>query len=63
MAKDKWASWIQGRRLGGDPLTAQRDRGFLHPIRDKVLDAAEVGPETRLLDVGCGDGLIAFGAL
>lgn len=61
--KDKWASWIQGRRFGGDPRTAQHDRGFLHPIRDKVLDAAEVGPETRLLDVGCGDGLIAFGAL
>jgi ubiquinone/menaquinone biosynthesis C-methylase UbiE len=63
MTRDKWASWLLERRGGGDPRCAQFNREFLHPIRDKVLDAAEVGPDTRLLDVGCGDGLIAFGAL
>lgn len=63
MTRDKWASWLLERRGGGDPRCAQLNREFLHPIRDKVLDAVEVGPDTRLLDVGCGDGLIAFGAL
>ncbi len=63
MTRDRWASWLLERRGGGDPRSAQLNREFLHPIRDKVLDAAEVGPDTRLLDVGCGAGLIAFGAL
>ncbi len=35
----------------------------LHPIRDRVLDRAELRPDDTVLDVGCGDGLIAFGAL
>ena len=63
MTRDKWASWLAERRTGGDPRAAERIREDLHPIRDAVLDAAKVGAGTRLLDVGCGDGLIAFGAL
>jgi ubiquinone/menaquinone biosynthesis C-methylase UbiE len=35
----------------------------LYPIRDKVLHNANLGENETLLDVGCGDGLIAFGAL
>jgi len=35
----------------------------LRPIRDKVLSHANLGDGEILLDVGCGDGLIAFGAL
>jgi ubiquinone/menaquinone biosynthesis C-methylase UbiE len=63
MTRDKWASWLLERRSGGDPRAAELIREDLHPIRDKVLDGAAVGPDARLLDAGCGDGLIAFGAL
>jgi ubiquinone/menaquinone biosynthesis C-methylase UbiE len=35
----------------------------LGPVRDRVLDRAEIQPGETVLDVGCGDGLIAFGAL
>lgn len=38
-------------------------RKELHPIRDRVLDGAQLRSTDRLLDVGCGDGLIAFGAV
>jgi arsenite methyltransferase len=38
-------------------------RRALVPVRDEVLDRAELRPDDRLLDVGTGDGLIAFGAL
>ena len=31
--------------------------------RDRVLESANLAPGETLLDVGCGDGLIAFGAL
>jgi arsenite methyltransferase len=36
---------------------------FLCTIRDKVLDRARLGPGEWVLDVGSGDGLLAFGAL
>src|SRR6266567_2260602 len=36
---------------------------MLCPIRDRVLDGARLRPGDTLLDVGAGDGLIAFGAL
>jgi len=35
----------------------------LVPMRDKVLSNAALNENGVLLDVGCGDGLIAFGAL
>jgi SAM-dependent methyltransferase len=36
---------------------------FLCTIRDKVLDRAHLRPGEWVLDVGSGDGLLAFGAL
>jgi arsenite methyltransferase len=35
----------------------------LLPVRDAILDEAEPLQGKVLLDVGCGDGLVAFGAL
>jgi arsenite methyltransferase len=63
-APDHWYRWLRDRRFGGD--TAQRDKElaeFLYPVRDTVLDRAQLTPGDTLLDVGTGDGLIAFGAL
>ncbi len=61
---DKWAQWIMERRFGGD-RTAKKNAlaEFLIPVLDRVLDAAEPLANQRILDVGCGDGLIGFGAL
>ena len=51
------------RRHGGDPEDLKAPLNFLAPVRNRVLaNAALTGGET-LLDVGAGDGLIAFGAL
>ena len=36
---------------------------YLNPVRDKVLLHSKLGRNQTLLDVGCGDGLIGFGAL
>jgi len=41
----------------------RRQLAWLYPIRDRVLGNARVGEGDVVLDVGCGDGLIAFGAL
>jgi SAM-dependent methyltransferase len=63
-SSDRWHRWLLNVRHGGDPRARERDLAeFLYPVRDKVLDGAELRPDDTLLDVGVGDGLIAFGAL
>ena len=62
-ARDRWAEWLLERRFGGD--SEHRD-SFLQDVvtwRDRVLGNAAVREGETLLDVGAGDGLIAFGAL
>lgn len=41
----------------------ERALAGLARVRDRVLDGAELTADDHLLDVGCGEGLIAFGAL
>jgi arsenite methyltransferase len=58
---DHWAEWLLKRRFGGqEPPDAAA--GLAH-VRDRVLAGARLEEGSRLLDVGAGDGLIAFGAL
>jgi arsenite methyltransferase len=61
---DRWHRWLLDRRFGGDAAFRERElTGFLYPIRDTVLDKARLRSDDTLLDVGTGDGMIAFGAL
>lgn len=61
--QDMWSQWLLKRRFGGDPQRMQETLNCLYPIRDKILNRVQLNGGERLLDVGCGDGLIAFGAL
>jgi arsenite methyltransferase len=61
---DRWQRWLLDVRFGGDPEARQQDLAeFLYPVRDTVLGKAQLRPDDTVLDVGAGDGLIAFGAL
>jgi arsenite methyltransferase len=61
---DRWHRWLLDVRFGGDAAARQQDlTRYLYPVRDAVLDRARLRPDDTLLDVGAGDGLIAFGAL
>jgi ubiquinone/menaquinone biosynthesis C-methylase UbiE len=60
---DKWAAWLLYRRDGDDPEQRERALEHLRPTRDRILDNAQIRHGETLLDVGTGDGLIAFGAL
>jgi SAM-dependent methyltransferase len=53
------AAQVQRRLWGTDPR-AWADLAEAHnrPLFEAVLDAANAGPGTRLLDIGCGSGLI-----
>jgi|SRR5436190_14078554 len=61
--RDHWAEWMLHRRFGGDPEQQKTMLDLLYPVRDKVLRNAGLSEGGTLLDVGTGDGLIAFGAL
>jgi arsenite methyltransferase len=63
-APDRWHRWMLDLRFGGD--AAARDKllsELLYPVRETVLGKAQLAPGETVLDVGTGDGLIAFGAL
>jgi ubiquinone/menaquinone biosynthesis C-methylase UbiE len=62
-SQDRWAAWVLDRRFGGEPEEAERGMRELAPVRDRVLEGAGIREGDVLLDVGAGDGLIAFGAL
>lgn len=60
---DRWADWIRTRRTGGDKAYEAGMLEHLAVVRDRVLDNAGLERGETLVDVGCGNGLIAFGAL
>lgn len=60
---DRWARWLLDVRHGGDAESRARILESLRPWRDEILDKARLKPGDTLLDVGAGDGLVAFGAL
>jgi arsenite methyltransferase len=60
---NKWAEWLLERRHGGDLEDLEATLDYLYPVRNRVLDNAGIGAGDVVLDVGAGDGLIAFGAL
>lgn len=62
-AGDRWAQWLLDRRHGGDPELRNAILPELERRRDLILARAHVRHGDALLDVGTGDGLLAFGAI
>lgn len=61
--QDRWARWVLERSHGGDPVQKRAWLANLEAYREGVLRRAHLKRGETLLDVGTGDGLIAFGAL
>jgi arsenite methyltransferase len=61
--RDIWAEWLAERRFGGDDEVRRKTLESLGRVGEGVLDCAGLESGETLLDVGCGEGLIGFGAL
>ena len=63
--QDKWSKWLLETRVHGSVpgRNGKEELDGLIRLRDKLLERAYVREGMTLLDVGAGDGLIAFGAL
>src|SRR5829696_4596871 len=53
-SRDIWAEWLLRRGTAGDK---EGWVNFLRPVRDRVLENAQLSGGETLLDVGAGDGL------
>jgi arsenite methyltransferase len=60
---DRWAAWLAQLRTSGEPDARKQGFDRLVSWRDHILDNAELREGETLLDAGCGEGLVAFGAL
>lgn len=60
---DLWADWLLRQRSESDQSHALALHARLERYADRVLDAAALRPGMTFLDLGTGDGLLAFRAL
>jgi arsenite methyltransferase len=60
---DRWATWLAERRFGGDDAARRDSQPIFDEFRRRVLAGARIANGDVVLDVGCGEGLIGFGAL
>ncbi len=61
-ATDPWFDWLTQRRQGGAKPGESISRD-VERYRDRVLDGARLAANDTLVDIGSGDGLVAYGAI
>lgn len=60
---DVWSQWLLHRRDADDAAYGRVVRGVIQRLVDRVLDAAHLAPGMTLIDVGTGEGILAFRAI
>jgi len=59
-----WSTWLKKTRFSYmDEIQVQQTFNWLFSVRDEVLRLADIKEGERVVDFGCGSGLIGFGVL
>jgi ubiquinone/menaquinone biosynthesis C-methylase UbiE len=62
-ASDVWSEWLLHHRHADDPEYAQVVQSVVEGYADRVLEGAQLAAGMTLVDVGAGEGLVAFRAI
>lgn len=60
---DLWSQWLLHQRHAGDPRLQEAVRAVVDRYIARVLDGAQLTAGETLVDVGTGEGLVAFRAM
>jgi arsenite methyltransferase len=60
---DLWSQWLLHRRYADDPQFEQAVHAMVDRYVAHLLDGAQLAPGQTLVDVGTGEGLVAFRAI
>jgi ubiquinone/menaquinone biosynthesis C-methylase UbiE len=60
---DIWSDWLARTRHGEDRAERKRILRHLEPFRRQILSRACIRQGDIVVDIGCGDGFLAFAAL
>lgn len=60
---DVWSEWLLHRRHADDSTYAKVVQAVVEGYADRVLDGAQLAVGMTLVDVGAGEGLVAFRAI
>jgi arsenite methyltransferase len=60
---DEWSEWLLHHRHADDPAYCDVVRNIVATYVDRVLDRAQLASGMTLVDVGTGDGVVAFRAI
>jgi arsenite methyltransferase len=60
---DLWSQWLLHQRNGGDAAFEQIIRAEVEAYVDRLLDEAKLGFGMTLVDIGTGEGAVAFRAI
>lgn len=60
---DVWSEWLLHRRHADDSVYGLAVQGVVEGYADRVLDGGNLGPGMTMVDVGAGEGLLAFRAI
>lgn len=61
---ENWSQWLKQNRFAGQtPEMIEQTTKWLEAVRDVILVYAEIQPHETVLDIGTGEGLLAFKAL
>jgi arsenite methyltransferase len=60
---DVWSEWLLYHRHAGDAAYGRVVRQVVEGYADRVLEGAQLSADMTLVDVGAGEGLVAFRAI